>query len=338
VDSWIALAQNAEYQYYFHDPVNGFVKSPYRTNQTSEGSIMSTIAQLYSQDLDLNNVAYALYNDDPPPPLDVTSSTYAHSKGVVLFDHESGFWLVHSKPNWPNQRSGGPIPFPDSTYAQSLMCITMNSSMFDTVASGFLINYPYIYDSYMSANLESQLPIFKSWIAGGKSTVTNMTYEVTSRAGKPFLQFAKSKSWGRDLYDDFVAPVLNESIFVETWRSGSGGRMGSVCENSDDDTWTVHPSSYDIIEVSLVTMPDGDSWKGTSDHSKWVRSSSCHSFLSSHFLQVSTIDPGAICIGDINRMCSQVFLSPLPSSSLFVLIPSRRRAEEEALFVSLTRR
>lgn len=271
VDSWIALAQNQQYQYYYHDPLNGFVKSPYRTNQTSEGSIMSTVFQLYSEDLDLNNVAYALYNDDPPPPLDVASSTYAHSKGVVLLNDESGFWLVHSKPNWPNQRSDGPIPFPDSTYSQSLMCITMNSSMFDTAAAGFLINFPFIYDSYMSANLESTLPIFKSWINKGKSTVTNMTFEITSRAGKPFLQFAKSKSWGRDLYDDFVAPFLNESIHVETWRSGSGGRMGSVCENTDDDTWTIRPISYDIIQVSLVTMPDRSSWKGTSDHSKWVR-------------------------------------------------------------------
>jgi hypothetical protein len=67
VDSWIALAQNEQYQYYFHYPLNGFVKSPYRTNQTSEGSIMSTVSQLYSQDLYLNNVAYALYNDDPLP-------------------------------------------------------------------------------------------------------------------------------------------------------------------------------------------------------------------------------------------------------------------------------
>jgi hypothetical protein len=49
-------------------------------------------------------------------------------------------------------------------------------------------------------------------------------------------------------------------------------RMGSVCENTDDDTWTIHPIGYDIIEVSVVTMPDGATWTGTGDHSKWVRS------------------------------------------------------------------
>jgi deoxyribonuclease II len=224
VDSWIALAQNSRYQYYYHDPLRGFIKSNYRTNQTSEGCIMSTMSQLYAQDLDLTNVAYGLFNDDPPPPLDVASSTYAHSKGVVMTNDQSGFWLIHSKPNWPNQRAGGPIPFPDTTYAQSLMCLTLNASMFDTVAAGFLINYPYLYDSFISPNLATALPTFNSWVNKGKSTVTNRTFEITSRDGHKFLQFAKSKSWGKDLYDDFVAPVLNQSIHVETWRSGSGGR------------------------------------------------------------------------------------------------------------------
>lgn len=224
VDHWIALAQNNKYQYYYYDTINGFMKSRYRTNQTTNGCIMSTVNQLYDSNLDLNNIAYALYNDDPPPPLDVASSTYAHSKGVVLVNNVSGFWLVHSKPNWPNQRTGGPVPFPDTTYSQSLMCITMNTLMFETVASGFLINYPYIYDSYASPNLANILPTFNNWINKGKSTVKNMTYEITSLDGTKFLQFAKSKSWGRDLYDDFVAPFLNQSIHVETWRSGSGGR------------------------------------------------------------------------------------------------------------------
>lgn len=271
VDSWIALAQNNKYQYYYYNEIEGkFIKSKYRTNQTIEGCIMSTTNQLYSEQLNLNNIAYSLYNDDPPPPIDVASSTYAHSKGMILTNDKSGFWLIHSKPNWPNQRADGPIPFPDSTYSQSLMCITFNTTMFETIAAGQLINYPYIYDSYISSNLVSTLPTFNSWINKGKSTTTNMTYVLTSKGGKSFLQFAKSKAWGRDLYDDFVAPVLNHNINVETWRSGSGGRMGSVCANQDDDVWTVHPNQYDIMEVSVVTMPDGGTWKGTEDHSKWV--------------------------------------------------------------------
>jgi hypothetical protein len=62
VDSWVSFSTNEEYQYYWHDPVDGFVKSPYRTNQTLEGGIMRTVNQLYDNDLDMNNIAYALYN------------------------------------------------------------------------------------------------------------------------------------------------------------------------------------------------------------------------------------------------------------------------------------
>jgi deoxyribonuclease II len=100
VDQWVALSTNENYQYYWHDGSNGFVKSPYDTNQTTNGNIMMTVNQLYNPDLNMNNVAYALYNDDPPPPDTTASSTYAHAKGVMLTDATQGFWLVHSKPNW----------------------------------------------------------------------------------------------------------------------------------------------------------------------------------------------------------------------------------------------
>lgn len=124
----------------------------------------------------------------------------------------------------PNGRAEGAAGFPDSSYAQSLMCITMNSTVFNGIASLQMVNYPYIYDSYMSTNLETLLPEFKLWIDNEKSTETNISQSVTSLDGSSYLQFAKSKNWGEDLYDDFVSPTLNESLYVETWRLGSGGR------------------------------------------------------------------------------------------------------------------
>jgi hypothetical protein len=38
-------------------------------------------------------------------------------------------------------------------------------------------------------------------------------------------------------------------------------------------------------------------------------------FIFSHVFQVSTIGPGAVCTGDINRMCSQVITQPFSLSS-----------------------
>ena len=100
VDQWVVLSQNEDYQYYWHDGEQGFVKSAFDTNQTENGNIMLTMNQLYDPSLDLDNIAYSLYNDDPPPPDGTASSTYAHAKGVLMTDNVQGFWLVHSKPNW----------------------------------------------------------------------------------------------------------------------------------------------------------------------------------------------------------------------------------------------
>ena len=46
--------------------------------------------------------------------------------------------------------------------------------------------------------------------------------------------------------------------------------MGSFCDSGNDDTYLVHPTEYEVFEVSEVTMPDGANWAGTQDHSKWV--------------------------------------------------------------------
>lgn len=224
VDSWVSLAQNEGYNYYWHDNTEGFIKSEFNLTQTTMGNIMATMNQLYSPDLDMDNIAYALYNDDPPPPEDTASSTFAHAKGVLLINDEQGFFLVHSKPNWPASRTVGAVPFPDTTYSQSLMCITIGPAAVSGIAAAQMVNYPYLYDSYISPNLESVIPEFSEWIGGGKSSVTNMTNIILSAGGVNYTQFAKSKAWGKDLYDDFVAPTLNRSINVETWRLGSGGR------------------------------------------------------------------------------------------------------------------
>lgn len=170
VDHWVVLSQNENYQYYWHNSTDGFVKSLYDTNQTENGNIMRTMSQLYSPSLDMNNVAYALYNDDPPPPYTTASSTYAHAKGVILTDDIQGFWLIHSKPNWPNGRSEGAAGFPDTTYSQSLMCVTMGSAQFDAIAEAQMVNYPFLYDKFISQNLTVALPTLSQWLGGGKSS------------------------------------------------------------------------------------------------------------------------------------------------------------------------
>jgi hypothetical protein len=167
---------------------------------------------------------------------------------MVLLNDQMGFWLIHSKPNWPNSRADNASVFPDTSYAQSLMCITFNTSSFENVAKHSMVNYPFLYDSFMSTNLVTELPLFNQWVNdNGKSDLLNLTSTVSSRGGvSTFIQislsffafinswyallqveytmFAKAKAWGMDLYDDLVAPGLKQALHVETWRNGAGGR------------------------------------------------------------------------------------------------------------------
>lgn len=142
-----------------------------------------------------------------------------------MTNDRQGFWLVHSKPNWPAARSTGAVPFPDTQHSQSLMCITLNVETFNSIAKANMVNYPYIYDSFISANMATIIPSFAEWITGGRDTsTTNMTNVFTSVNNVPYIQYAKSKAWGKDLYEDLVAPGLGRNLNVETWRLGSGGR------------------------------------------------------------------------------------------------------------------
>lgn len=83
--------------------------------------------------------------------------------------------------------------FPDTSYAQSLLCITLNTSSFESVATHSMVNHPFLYDHFMSPNLVTQLPLFNEWVnEGGKSDLLNLTSSVTSRGGVSMLS---SLSW-----------------------------------------------------------------------------------------------------------------------------------------------
>jgi deoxyribonuclease-2 len=127
-------------------------------------------SQIYNN-LNVNNVAYAAYSDQPPTTSD--KSSYAHAKGVMATDSTQGFYLIHSMPQWPNARSQGAAPFPDFTYGQSLMCMTFPAARFEQLAQLQIIAHSYVYDSLISSNMKSMLPSFNSYLSGGTTSVRN---------------------------------------------------------------------------------------------------------------------------------------------------------------------
>lgn len=289
IDYWTALKAYDSAAYYYQTiDMSQFQLSEYDVDQASSGAIMASVNQVYQFD-DGEDVALLMWNDEPPPD-ETASDTYAHSKGLLFVDETQGFYIIHSKPNWPaarNATNNQAIPFPDDEYAQSLICVTVSSNTANIIASSLQINRPFIYSSYISSNMASKFPMIDAVINKVTTDTDYSIVNISSVGNLSFTQFAKSKSWGKDLYDDLVAPYYSVPLNVETWIDGSGGRMSSLCTNETNVV------EYDIYQVNSITMSDGGAhWLNTEDHSKWCTSTGTNNVLVS-------------CVGDINRMCSQ---------------------------------
>lgn len=292
VDWWIALKlpelsdstfspAQAGYAYVYMDKNHpSFKMGSTGLNVNLNGAVGGTLSQIYNADK--ATTGYLMYNDEDPSGS--THSSYGHTKGDVCFDDKSGFWLVHSVPRWPiysDQNYG----FPDNEkrYGQSFLCMTYATDSFNTIGDAFLLNKPYVYDSNLPASLASRLPNLQAVLDHKFVTQNpaNQTHQLTTVAGKSFLDFAKNAEWNSELYENFVAPTLKSNLAVETWMNGSGP-LNTSCRATGNN--------WDVLEIRNLTI-DGNFIKETKDHSKWG----------------ITISPGKqwTCIGDINRMSHQ---------------------------------
>ncbi len=166
-------------------------------------------------------------------------------------------------------------------YGQSFLCITYAGlGAFDLLGEVLQYVAGHVYTSWVDSSLAANVPAFAAF-AGGTyiKTAASVKRVMTSAGGASFTQFAKSDTWGEDLYASLVAPGLGDSLRVETWIRGS--KLGPYC-----------PPSYQYATVDVTNMVlGGVAFKETQDHSKWAITSGA----SAH----------AVCIGDINRMSSQ---------------------------------
>lgn len=284
VDGWIVLKQARSFNYYYYTS-STWKKSSYDLSQASQGMVMKTAAQAYTYP---NDYIMGMYNDEVS--IGSVSSSHAHAKGILMTSAIQGFWLVHSMPKWPAayKKGGSPGAFPQDDFGQSIQCITVSASTANTIASNLMMENVYIYGKVNYNTMNTKLPAFANWLAGKKDTTrTTSTTVIKSVGGSSYVQFSKAKAWGKDLWDDLVAPYYKAALNVETWRNGVGGRFGSICSSPSGPK----KQTYNVYAVATVKMPDGTSWAGTDDHSKWAVSRTSTSGLS--------------CVGGINRMCSQ---------------------------------
>lgn len=281
VDFWLSIKIPQGTTYFYYDSATKeFIISPHSLNDTIKGALAHTTKQLWQQDTN-----YVLYNDQPPKGLfnnhTYNATLFGHTKGFFAFDKESnGFWLTHSIPLFPlgpsktNDYLGlGSNAF---TYAQHLLCLSVNAETLNGLASKFLLNKPNIYDSAVKSTKYHNI----NQLVDGKYSTEKLCESslFLTQASMEFTVYAKTAEWNNELYSECVTPHQKDTLLVESWIRGSA--EGPVCPVSEYDT-------LDIKYLDFLSF--NKQWSETKDHSKWA----------------ITLTKPIICMGDINRMTSQ---------------------------------
>ena len=252
-------------------------------SSSSEGALAHTLEQMYMGN---SSVGYVSFNDEPLDELKdhirIGSSgefEYGHSKGVVGWDKEGGFWVVHSFPKFPSLVANGysGVDASQLIYGQSALCVSVDFSTLNVIGDQLQYNHPDVYD----LNVPVWTPPNLASVANGVyySTPSPSVADFMSIGAIPFVSFSKTAQYGQAIYQNLVAPGLNTSLLVETWIRGD--RITSFCPGS----------GFSVQNIKTLVFPSGLVVKETQDHSKWAISS-------------STAVP-AVCIGGINQMTTQ---------------------------------
>ncbi|KAL3989973.1 Deoxyribonuclease II family protein [Acanthocheilonema viteae] len=256
----------------------------------SRQAIGYTLQQYY--DVASNPEVFSImYNDEfPYPNNDTVSGTSGHTKGVVVFGKNNGFWLIHSIPKFPRNDTYE-YPVTGRHYGQMGLCVSMSYSQLHKIATQLYYNHLFIYSQNLPAQMAVDIPILVKVISEKHQRVAPYVSRVVinSSAGHEFVHFAKTHAFDKDLYFDLVAPTLKSSLKTETWQH-------ETLRNKNLKSWCRKQSPYKVLDVKKVTLPFNISFPNALDHSKFA---------------VAIFDAGKvplpwICIGDINRQRRQL--------------------------------
>ncbi|CAI5455529.1 unnamed protein product [Caenorhabditis angaria] len=283
--------------YYVDVNKKGTLQPSAKTLDDTDQALAYTLQQYYDKQSD-KSIFHVMFNDEPwgtgnskdeqkisleeilsNRVFPSQSSSYGHTKGTIFFDNDSGVWLVHSVPLFPNPTK---YEYPTSghDYGQTMLCMTFKYSELSKIGTQLFFNRPNIYSSNLPTSMAADNADLAKAIAGGyqKGSPTSSVLELETAGGYSFTSFAKTKEFNADLYDGIVAPTLKTNLVVETWRRGS--------EVPLDCKLTYHANDAKTIKVGDTTA-----FSYTKDHSKMAHS--------------ADMTKPWVCIGDINRMTSQ---------------------------------
>ncbi|GAM24561.1 hypothetical protein SAMD00019534_077360 [Acytostelium subglobosum LB1] len=225
-----------------------------------------TLAPLYQSK---SQYLWLEYNDQPPNIS--VSTTYAHAKGALSFGNTTGFWLIHSVPNFPPDPKIADYSYPWSgtVNGQTFFCVTYKSTQFESIINQLYINRVYVYSSQVPKSTTLSTTQLSDMLGGGyQADATGHQTELTSNGGVAIKSYAKNTKWNNDLYQYLVQPSLGQAMVVQSWRNGANDTlMPSFCKSTLGGNYTY--DSMNIIDQQ-VNLTGGVllDWDYTIDHKK----------------------------------------------------------------------
>lgn len=230
----------------------------------------------------------------PPLTGKSSSASFAHAKGILAMDSQTGFWIIHSVPQFMDPMSAGArysYPANGKENGQTAMCISFQTKAeLDHILKQLLCMRPNVYEIFTRddiSRITSKLVDLK--LRRWPKNVAESTQQISSINGQSFTSYARnSKSQHKDLYLEIIAPGIGSDLLVETWRRGAGDPLPSNC------SYKYKVNNVETVELKFEaeaaqSTKETSPWNYREDHSKWA---------------VATEQPET-CVGDINRMASQ---------------------------------
>jgi deoxyribonuclease-2 len=226
-----------------------------------------------------DKVNYFFWNDDTSTEEELSSAGpgKAHSKGGLVYNKDSGYYLMHSLPRFPRRTIDNQLvdELPDNAgiYAQHFLCITTdlanNLKIVDTLN---IINPQIILkngDEDNVGNNESVMKLIKN--RSDAKLPSFDIFHINSIGKKKFTFFPRSKFEERLQFDFHIPNFYEDHFYVETWSKPK--LLNSICDRL-----------FNVMNVRALKFGDHE-YANVYEHAKWS----------------VAVNKDIACFGDLNR-------------------------------------
>ena len=150
----------------------------------------------------------------------------AHSKGVLVLDEstDSGFYLMHSVPTYPEFKANGEIditlPSSGVTFAQHFLCVSLTGAQINHFATTAMLANFNVYYSTANSTKYQNFTVLADKKASDKirRKLPRMGMTEFQIGNEHMTYFVKDAKHGELLWDDIVTRYYEQNIVTATWR------------------------------------------------------------------------------------------------------------------------